>query len=405
MMLFKLAWRNIWRNRRRTYITAASILFAVLFASFMDSLQRGAWDNMVRNVVNYYFGYMQVHEKGYWAEQSIDKAFILTDSLRQKAGAPPAAGVVPRIASFALAAGDAQATGVLVAGIEPEAEDEMTGLRERLIAGRYLSAEGKGALLASGVAGKLGLGVGDTLVLITQGFRGVNAAGKYPVTGLASFGSPELNKQMVYLPLQEAQYFFGAQGRVTSVAIHLEEADDIAVLKARLFQQLDTSAFEVMDWEEMLPDLVQARELDTAGNVIVYFILYLIIAFGIFGTILMMTKERSYEFGVLIAIGMQRWQLAWSVFIEIVMLGIIGALAGILASLPVVLYFKVNPIRFSGEMAGSLEKFGFEPIFPATFDPRIFAAQASYVFLATVVLAIYPMLKIRKLEPVRAMRG
>ncbi len=404
-MLFKMAWRNIWRNRRRTFITAASILFAVLFASFMDSLQRGAWDNMINNVVNYYFGYVQVHQDGYWEEQSIDKAFLLADSLEQVGAVEGVEAVLPRLESFALAAAGETTSGVLVAGILPNVENKMTDLENRLVEGEYLTESEEAVLVASGVADKLGLALGDTLVLISQGYRGVNAAGKYPIKGIAKFGSPDLNKQMVYLPLPAAQYFYGAPGLATSLALKLGGQEDIKPVVAALRTQLDTSAYEVMDWEELLPDLVQARELDTAGNVIVYFILYMIIAFGIFGTILMMSKEREYEFGVLISIGLQRWQLALSVWVEVILLGVLGALSGILLSMPIVYYFKVNPIRFGGEMASSLEKFGFEPIFPATFDMQIFMTQALYVFILTAVLALYPIFKIRKLQPVQAMRG
>ena len=404
-MLFKMAWRNIWRNRRRTFITAASILFAVLFASFMDSLQRGAWDNMINNVVNYYFGYVQVHQDGYWEEQSIDKAFPLADSLEQVSAVEGVEAVLPRLESFALAAAGETTSGVLVAGILPNVENKMTDLENRLVEGEYLTESDEAVLVASGVADKLGLALGDTLVLISQGYRGVNAAGKYTIKGIAKFGSPDLNKQMVYLPLPAAQYFYGAPGLATSLALKLGGQEDIKPVVAALRTQLDTSAYEVMDWEELLPDLVQARELDTAGNVIVYFILYMIIAFGIFGTILMMSKEREYEFGVLISIGLQRWQLALSVWVEVILLGVLGALSGILLSMPIVYYFKVNPIRFGGEMASSLEKFGFEPIFPATFDMQIFMTQALYVFILTAVLALYPIFKIRKLQPVQAMRG
>lgn len=404
-MLLRLAWRNIWRNRRRTYITGASILFAVLFASFMESLQRGAWNNMIDSVVSYYFGYVQVHEQGYWVEQSIDKAFPLEDSLLAIAGGEGVQAVLPRLESFALAAAEESTVGVLVVGIAPETEDRMTDLENRLVAGTYLGEREEAVLLAEGVAERLNLSVGDTLVLISQGFRGVNAAGKYPIRGLVHFGSPELNKQMVYLSLPAAQAFYGAEGRVTSLALMLDDKRYMQPVQAQLRAQLDSSAYEVMDWEEMLPDLVQARELDSAGNVIVYFILYLIIAFGVFGTILMMAKERAYEFGLLVAIGMQRWRLALSVWLEILLLGLLGALAGILASIPLVYYFKINPIRFSGEMASSMEKFGFEPIFPATLELNIFLLQAGYVLAMTALLGLYLVWEIARLAPVQAMRA
>lgn len=404
-MIFKLAWRNIWRNRRRTFITMGSILFAVLFASFMESIQKGAWNNMISNVVNYYFGYAQIHQKGYWEEQSIDKAFPLVDSLRQLEGSINGIGaVLPRLESFGLASTGDQTMGVLIVGIEPEKENQMTGLKDRITEGSYLSADESAVLVAEGVADNLQLGLGDTLVLISQGYHGINAAGKYPIKGLVHFGSPELNKQMVYFPLQEAQWFYGAEGMVTSLALKIDDQDEIQPVVKAVKAALPGDAYEVMDWQELLPDLVQAKALDSAGNYVVYFILYLIIAFGIFGTILMMTKEREYEFGILVSIGMRRMKLAGTVWLEVVILGLLGALAGIIASIPVVLYFHRNPIRFSGEYAKSMEKFGFEPIFPAEFNPEIFATQAIVVLVITSLLALYAIWKIRRLKPVEAMR-
>ncbi len=405
-MLLRLAWRNIWRNKRRTAITAASILFAVLFATFMEAIQKGAWDHMISSVVNYYYGYVQVHEEGYWEEQSINKAFALADSLEQlKEEVPEIKEVLPRIESFALASTGKHTSGVMVVGIDPEREDEMTNLKSRILEGRYLEAQEQAALVAEGVADKLELSVGDTIVLISQGYHGVNAAGKYVIKGLVDFGSPELNKQMVYLPLSVAQYFYGASGLVTSLALKLEEQDDIEPAMKALYNRLDTTTYEVMDWEEMLPDLVEAKAMDSAGNVIIYFILYLIIAFGIFGTILMMTKEREYEFGVLISIGMHRWQLGLTVWMEVIMLGLLGAFLGILASIPFVWYFNVNPLKFSGEYAAAMENFGFEPIFPTKFAPEIFLTQALLVFIITGILAIYPLFKIGRLKLVEAMRA
>ncbi|MCO6480324.1 MAG: ABC transporter permease [Phaeodactylibacter sp.] len=405
-MLFRLAWRNIWRNKRRTAITAASILFAVLFATFMEAIQKGAWDHMINSVVNYYYGYVQVHEKGYWDEQAIDKAFPLVDSLMKlDEKAPEIREVLPRIESFALASTGDHTSGVMVVGIDPERENSMTSLRDRISKGKYLEDDEEAALVAEGVAENLGLSLGDTIVLISQGYHGVNAAGKYPIKGLVNFGSPDLNKQMVYLPLPVAQYFYGATGLVTSLALKLDEQDDIKPVLKALYTELDTSAYEVMDWKEMLPDLVEAKTVDSAGNVIVYIILYLIIAFGIFGTILMMSKEREYEFGVLISIGLHRWQLGLTVWMEVIMLGLLGALMGILASIPLVWYFHVNPLRFSGDYAAAMEKFGFEPIFPAIFEAHIFLTQALLVFIITALLALYPIFKIRKLEVVQAMRA
>ena len=404
-MLLKLAWRNIWRNKRRTAITAASIMFAVCFSVFMEAMQKGAWDNLISNVVNFYYGYAQVHQKGYWEEQSLDKAFFLEDSLQSLAtDIPSIQSVVPRIESFALASAEERTTGVLVVGIDPPKENQLTQLKDRLIEGNYLEPNDKAVIMASGAAEKLKLGIGDTLVLISAGYRGTNAAGKYPIKGLVKFGSPELNKQLIYLPLKEAQWFYGAENLVTSLAFELQSPDHTDRAIQALEQKLDTVAYEIMDWKAMLPDLLEAKTVDSGGNVVVFFILYMIIGFGIFGTILMMTKEREYEFGVLLAIGMRRFKLSSVVWLEVVMLGLLGALLGVLISIPLVLYFYYNPIELPGNYSATMEQFGFEAIFPTAFRFSIFAIQAVIVFIMTAVLALYPMWKLRKMQPVEAMR-
>lgn len=399
--IFKLAWRNIWRNKRRTYITMASIFFAVLFSSFMVALQKGGWDRMIDNVVGYYFGYAQVHQQGYWNEQSIDKAFPIPAELE-------GAGAVPRIESFALASHENYTTGVLVVGTKPGAEDGMTRLSSRISSGRYLQEGEEAAIIGQGIAENMKLNVGDTLVLISQGYHGVNAAGKYPIVGIVDFPSPDLDKRMVYLPLEVAQYLYGAENLVTTVALDLKNKDAVAPAVKKLKAALPAEEYEVMDWKELLPELMDAREADAAGSYIMLFILYVIISFGIYGTILMMTKEREYEFGVLVSIGMNRLKLGLSIWVEIILLGLLGALAGIIGAIPLVWYFNINPINF-GEMSEGMgdvyEKWGFDPIFPTAFEPGVFLTQAYIVFLITSVLAFYPLLKIMRLRPVEAMRA
>jgi ABC-type lipoprotein release transport system permease subunit len=372
----------------------------------MEALQQGAWNNMISNVVNFYFGYGQIHQLNYWEERNIDLAFDYKPSFQSlESEIEEIQTMVPRLESFALASTGENTMGVLVVGMAPEPENEMTALKSRIVDGKYLEANDKAVIIASGVAERLDIHKGDTLLLISSGYHGTNAAGKYPVKGVVKFASPDLNKQMVYLPLAEAQWFYGADGLVTSIALNIDQQKDIEPALKQLKVALDTAAYEIMDWKEMMPDLLEAKALDSAGNVVVYFILYMIIGFGILGTILMMTKERSYEFGVLLAVGMKRRLLALTVWLEVVFLGMLGALAGVLFSMPVVYYFKLNPIQFSGEYAVTMEKFGFDPVFPAQFDLQIFFNQALIIFVLTAILALYPIWKIYRIRPIAAMRS
>ena len=407
-MLTKLAWRNIWRNKRRSMLTIGSVAFAVFFSVFMQSIQKGAWDHMLDNVVNFYYGYVQVHKAGYWENQSLDEAMLLTTDLRNDiTSVEGVKGIAPRLESFALASVGERTKGVLVVGTESQAENQLTKLSEHITKGQYWAKNSKNALVAEGVAKQLDLEVGDTIILLSQGYHGANAAGKYAIEGLLHFGSPELNKRMVYLPLKEAEYFFAAEGMASSIALKIENKDQVPDVLSALNVKLDTTAYKALGWENMIPELVEAKELDAASSNLVLLVLYIIITFGIFGTILMMVRERLYEFGVLLGIGMRRFQLSLIVWLEIVFLGLLGALVGMAIAFPLVYYIYKHPINLSvmGEEAvEAYEKFGMEPILPTVIDPSIFITQAVIVFLVTSILALYAFWKIRTLNPIQAMR-
>jgi ABC-type lipoprotein release transport system permease subunit len=288
--------------------------------------------------------------------------------------------------------------------VDPEKENQLSNLENRVIAGNYFG-DGKGVLIAEGLSEYLRLGLGDTIIFISQGYHGANAAGKYSVSGIVSFGSPELNDQLAFMPLKEAQWFYAAEGLITSLVVKPVDPDIIKKTVAGISAKLPGDTYEVMDYEELIPDLIQAKELDIAGGLVIIIILYAIIAFGIFGTMLMMVKEREFEFGILKAIGMHARQINWMLWMETAFLGILGCLGGALLALPLVYYLTVNPITFSGEMAEAYEKFGVAAELPATVDPMIFLNQAIVVILMVTIMALYPMFKIRKLKSVEAMRA
>ncbi len=211
-MLLTLAWRNLWRNRSRTLITMASVFCAVLLAVFTSSLQRGIFDNLIKNVVSFYSGYVQLHSAGYWQEKNLENTFAASDSLlRAVAAQPGVKAVAPRLESFALASSGEKTRGAMVVGILPEAEGRVTSLPSRIVEGVCPDTGQSAALIPEGLAGKLGLGVGDTLLLLGQGYYGSQAAGKFPVAGLLQFGSPDLNQSLILLPLPAAQRLFDAQ--------------------------------------------------------------------------------------------------------------------------------------------------------------------------------------------------
>ncbi len=405
-MYLTLAWRNIWRNRRRSLITILSITFAVLLACLMRSLQLGSYARMVENSVRFYTGYIQIHQTGYWDDRVIDNSFVFDSTLLSAVDSTPGiTAVVPRLESFALAAFRNQTKGTLVTGIDPDRENDLTRLREKLVAGDYLRPDDEGVLLGEGLAAYLNIEAGDTVTLLGQGYHGASAAGLFPVRGIVKFPMPQQNDQVVYMTLKQSQWFYAADGLATTLALLVDHPDHTARVAGALRQQLDTATHEVMAWQELLPELVQSIELDNISGKVMLWILYLVIGFGMFGTYLMMTAERQYEFGVMVAVGMRRWRLQSVVFLEILMMTVIGVLTGILLSLPLLTYFHHNPIRFADEAAEAIENFGVEPVYAFSLDPVIFTNQAYAIFIMAVILAGYPLWKIQTMKVVESMRA
>jgi len=207
------------------------------------------------------------------------------------------------------------------------------------------------------------------------------------------------------MPLLATQDFYGADNRITSVVLDVEDKHKAELAVSNLNNTLSTENYEIKDWKAMMPEIISMKEMKESSNKIVMFILYFIVAFGIFGTILMMTKERQYEFGVLISIGMKRKILAFTIWLETMFLGVLGALFGIGISYAIMYYLCLNPIEVTGDMAAMYTKFGIEPLLPASVDIDIFVTQAFIVFLLTSFLALYPCLSIMRMKPVEAMRA
>ena len=403
-----MARRNIWRNKARTLITAAAVTFGVFLSILLNSFQSGSWDTIINGIVEGYYGYAQVQKKGYWEEQSLDNSFEYTPEIQKVTTETEAViGVIPRLEGFVLAAFKNSTKPLQIVGTDPAAENKLTHIADSIIAGKYLTQTDDGILIADTLAEEMNLAIGDTMVFIGQGFRGANAAGKYPIRGIVKFRMPQM-RGMVFMTLANAQMLFGADNRVTALVINTEKPKAAKQIVQTLQSKVDTaSMYDVMLWEDLMVDLLQTRKLKEAGSKIVPMILYLIIAFVIFGTILMMLKEREYEFGVMNAIGMKRWRLGFMVSLEMLVINALGVLAGMLFALPIVYHFYNNPIPISlmGEEAKSTyDSFGIPAEIPFSFDLNIFWNEAVTIFLLSVFLSLFIFRKINKLKAIEAMR-
>jgi len=467
---YKIAWRNLWRNKRRTLITVASVFFAVFFALIMRSLQLGSYDHMFRNVIESYTGYIQVQHEDFKDNPTIDNVFAYSPEIRQNILKDKnVTDVVPRFESFALASSGSLTKGVIVMGIDPEKESLLSNVKGRLVKYKlsekaienlkksdlpetvkskldlfkeesysssgilqldlgirnadsaslmpivrkessfnngYFSSGDNEALIGYRLAKFLKLNIGDTLVLIGQGYHGTTAAGKFRISGIVKLPTSDIDNKIVYLPVNVCQEFYSAPDMLTSLVLSINDNSDKMI--NRMIQSLGkeiSSPLRLIEWKEMNALLINQMESDNMSGAIMIGILYLVIAFGIFGTVLMMTVERKREFGVLVAIGMQKSKLAAIVSFEMIYIGLLGILSGIALALPVIIIGLYNPIRFTGEYAKVYESYGMEPVMPFMPVDYYFLWQSVIVGLIVLIAIIYPVRKIYKMKLVNSLKA
>jgi len=471
MYNLKVAWRNLWRNRRRTLITSASIFFAVFFALIMRSIQLGTYDHMYKNVIESYTGYIQVQHKDFWDEKIVDNTFPMEAGLDEKLLADEnVIATVPRLESFALASNGPQSKGVMVMGVDPEKEKHLSKISDKMVKYKLTPAaiqkiekdesipekvkemlpllenkayssssrlqldldledkeaadilpiiekycQFKNGFIRMGDPGVwvgdmlsqyLQLGIGDTIVLISQGYHGSTAAGKYEIKGIVKIPLPDLDNKIVYLPLDICQGLFNTENMITSLSLAVNNSDDKSIGKT--VQRLSGIVPEnqkVMEWREMNEVMVSQMDADDKGGQIMLGILYLVIAFGVFGTVLMLTAERKREFGVLVAIGMQKKKLASIMTLEMILIGMLGILAGAAIASSLILYGVDHPLVFKGESALMFEDMGFEPQMAFWPIDSYYISQIVIVISMVLLAIIYPIRKIFGMKVVNALRA
>jgi ABC-type lipoprotein release transport system permease subunit len=270
----------------------------------------------------------------------------------------------------------------------------------------YISSGKNEALIGFRLARFLKLDIGDTLVLIGQGYHGTTAAGKFRISGIVRLPTSDIDNKIVYLPVDVCQELYSAPGMLTSLALSIKDNNDKKISRMMLSIGKEIPPqLRLIDWKEMNALLINQMESDNMSGAIMIGILYLVIAFGIFGTVLMMTVERKREFGVLVAIGMQKARLAAIVSYEMIYIGLLGIISGIVVALPVIIIGVYNPIRFTGEYAKVYESYGMEPVMPFMPVDYYFLWQSVIVALIVGIAIIYPVRKIYKMQLVNSLKA
>jgi putative ABC transport system permease protein len=406
MLFWQMAWRNVWRYRRRSLLTVSTIALGLAFGILMRGLGDGFHEQMVDNSVRAGIGHIEIHRSGYQRDPALQKT--LPDPAlveRWVRRTPDLRGYSVRVLGDGLASTADNSAGVEVIGVDPRAERSVTTIDRGIVAGRYLdTAMKRPILIGERLAQALGASVGDKIVLMVQAADGSMGAQLFRVAGVFRSGSPDLDRGVVYLLRTDAQSLFSLEGRVTEVALLLGSSQSVEAARSFLAARLSGLAVEVLPWYIVEPFLQQFIDLDDASFYIIVLILFVVISVGILNTVMMSVFERVREFGVMMALGTKPRQVVRLVIEEAAALALLGIALGAALGSGVTILFAYTGINLSRWAAGA-SALG---ITTTVIRPVLTVVNVGYSSLAVaavvLLVALYPAVKAARLRPVEAIR-
>ena len=404
---FRLAWRNIWRQKRRTWLTALAMIFSNILLVFMITLQFGSYEMMISNSLAMLSGQLQVQHDGYHDREKMRLVVENISELARKIHLEfPQTGVAARASAFVLVSSEDRSFGVQLIGVEPGHEVDVSTIPGLLVSGRYLQdPEAAEIVIGSVMARNLKVGLGDELTFLGSGKDGSFAAGVVRVVGIFDSGARDLDRGLAQLPLAYFQDTFalGESGHV--IVISVDDLNAVAGLTGPLQDLIDSQeGLVVLHWETLMPGLKQAIQADMTSAWFMYGVLIILVAFSVLNTQLMSVLERTREFGVIMALGIKPRRLAWLVVLETFMMALIGLLIGVLLGAAVSGYYAQVGFAYPG-MEELADKFNLPSVMFPAMDPLSLTLGPLVVFVFCLFAAIYPALKLFRLHPVEAMRA
>lgn len=413
-LLLTLAWRNLWRHRRRTLITLSSIAIGFGLAVFSIGIGDGSHNSMIRNAIKLGEGHLTVQPAGYLEAPANHKYLADGRALGERLKALGIAGrIAPRISLQVLASTANNSVGAALEGMDMGTDPRVATLKPKLVAGSWVEpGDRRGILIGDGMARKLKVKVGGKVVLMAGTQGGDSQAQLGRVRGIFDSHVDELDDFLVLGDLTLARHFLEGEGGdpqrepVTRFGLFLDEPESLAQWKARLKTAVANDRIVVLDWQEMMPDLVQFVVIDDAGNYVFLMLILIMVVFGILNTVLMSVLERTREFGLLRALGLGRRHLLLLVFCESILLSLLAVASGWIAGGGTHWWFSQHGFDFSAFLGDGTTIMGtfIDPVIYTELSQARVLELTVIVFAATLFSGIYPALKAARVTPVQALQ-
>lgn len=402
-MLLKLAWRNIWRNKRRSSIVVGSVIVGVVAVILMDGLSSGMLYQMLFNQISSSVSHIQIHKKGF-NDNKVVQSFLpnhkkVEDFVKEN---PFVQSYSKKVISFGLLSSASSSSGVFINGIVPSEEEKVTKIKNSIVEGSYLTGNKREIVIGKDLADKLNSKLGDKVVILTNTPDGTITSDVFRIAGIYETFSSAFDKAFIYIPIENAQQMLDIGDNIHELAIITINYNQVDKVKEQIVSNL-SDEYEVLSYKDILPMLLVQIDLYKQSMFITDIIIGLALVFGIINVMLMAVFERIQEFGVLMSIGMKNSRLFLMIIIEALIIGLIGTVIGIIVGIIIEIPLTYIGIDLS-LFAESLKSFGAGAIIYPVIIPENLIGVLLIIPFISIVGAIYPAYRSVKLEPVSAIR-
>ncbi|MBU1679056.1 MAG: ABC transporter permease [Bacteroidetes bacterium] len=402
-MLIKIAWRNIWRNKRRSIIVLSSVIVGIVAAICMDALQNGMLYQMLFNQINLSTSHIQIHKNGFIDNKIVQNTIPDNNAAEQAAIENEHVSFYSkRVITFGLISSANNSSGIFLFGVDPELEKNVSIIISSVVKGKYFETGIREVLIGTTLSEKLQVDIGDKIVCMANMKDGSIGSDVFRVIGIFRSPDSEYNKAYIYVPITDAQNMLELGAEYHELAIITKDyhfapqaADEI---ESKLGER-----FEVLSYDEVLPLLVMQLDMYKEMIYVINFIIGLALIFGIINAMLMAVYERTQEIGVLMAIGMKNGKIVNMIVLEAFLIGLLGTIIGVVLGWVLYKGVLINGIDLSS-FAESLDSFGIGAILYPKLSMENLISLLLTIPLISIIGAFYPAYRAVKLQPVTAIR-
>lgn len=406
MVLIKLAWRNLWRNHKRTLITSGAISFGGIVLIFSFAFFKGMHIQMLDTATKTYIGHVQIHQKGMHKKFNIEKIInepeLIEDVLKKE---PLVYNYSKRLRMPALISCEMNSSGAMILGIDPVAEQKITNLKTKIEAGSFLSEKPNEneIIIGKSLASRLKAEIGSEIILITQGVDGSTGNELFKVKGIIAVGDPKFDDNFAFINIQEAYTLLSLENQIHDFVLVTKDPKYVNEMREIIKSKLNNSELEVLSWDEIAPGVKAFIAIDDAYVYLLMIIVVFIIGLGIVNTMMMSIFERTREIGTMMALGTSENKIFGIITLEIVLIGVVGTFIGCVIGIPFTQYFAERGVSLSAD-GGSFSMGGmsFESMIYPVLSLGSLIIPSIAIAITTVVASVFPILRISKLKPVEA---